>query len=141
MKAWLPLSGTLSVFAICFGAVALVPGPTLDLSSIESGVSPGEDFYQYANGGWLARNPIPPEFSIWGGFAELAERNRAILHEILEKTAQADSLAKAEPGRNQQKLGDFYASGMDEATINREGSSPLQTELRQIDQVQDKVGF
>src|SRR6516165_9642848 len=141
MKAWLPLSGTLSVFAICFGAVALVPGPTLDLSSIESGVSPSDDFYRYANGGWQARNPIPPEFSVWGGFVELAERNRAILHDILEKTAQADSLAKAEPGSIQQKLGDFYASGMDEATVNREGISPLQTELRQIDQVQDKVGF
>jgi putative endopeptidase len=66
------LSGILSVFSICFGVVAVVPGPTLDLSSIESGVSPGDDFYQYANGGWLARNPIPPEFSIWGGFVELA---------------------------------------------------------------------
>jgi predicted metalloendopeptidase len=141
MKSSLLLSGILSVFTFCLGAIAIAPGPTLDLSSIESGVSPGEDFYQYANGVWLARNPIPPEFSIWGGFAELAERNRAILHEILEKTAQTDSLAKAEPGSIQQKLGDFYASGMDEATINREGISPLQTELRQIDQVQDKVGF
>src|SRR6516164_7671951 len=141
MKPSLLLSGTLSVFAICFGAVALVPGPTLDLSSIESGVSPSDDFYQYANGGWLVRNPIPPEFSVWGGFVELAERNRAILHDILEKTAQADSLAKAEPGSIQQKLGDFYASGMDEGTINREGVSPLQTELRRIDQVQNEAEF
>jgi predicted metalloendopeptidase len=141
MKPSLLLSGILFVFAICFGAIAVAPGPTLDLSSIESGVSPSDDFYQHANGGWLARNPIPPEFSIWGGFAELAERNRAILHEILEKTAQADSLAKAEPGSIQQKLGDFYASGMDEGTINREGVSPLQTELRRIDQVQNEAEF
>jgi putative endopeptidase len=141
MKPSLLLSGLLFIFAICFGAVAIVPEPTLDLSSIESGFSPGDDFYQYANGGWLARNPIPPEFSIWGGFVELAERNRAILHEILEKTAQADSLAKAEPGSIQQKLGDFYASGMDESTINREGISPLQRELGRIDQVQDKAEF
>jgi putative endopeptidase len=139
MKPSLLLSGILFVFAICFGAIAVAPGPTLDLSSIESGVSPSDDFYQYANGGWLARNPIPPEFSIWGGFVELAERNRGILHEILEKAAQADSLAKAEPGSIQQKLGDFYASGMDEGTINREGISPLQTELRRIDQVQNEA--
>jgi putative endopeptidase len=141
MKPSLLLSGILFVFAICFGAIAVAPGPTLDLSSIESGVSPSDDFYQYANGGWLARNPIPPEFSIWGGFVELAERNRGILHEILEKAAQADSLAKAEPGSIQQKLGDFYASGMDEGTINREGISPLQTELRRIDQVQNEAEF
>src|SRR6516162_1609561 len=141
MKPSLLLSGILSVFAICLGAIAIAPGPTLDLSSIESGVSPGEDFYQYANGAWLARNPIPPEFSIWGGFVELAERNRAILREILEKTAQADSLAKAEPGSIQQKLGDFYASGIDEATVNREGIRPLQTELRRINQLQDKAEF
>ena len=141
MKPSLLLSGTLSVFAMCFGVVAEVLGPTLDLSSIEARVSPGDDFYQYANGAWLARNPIPPEFSIWGGFVELAERNRAILREILEKTAQADSLAKAEPGSIQQKLGDFYASGMDEATVNREGIRPLQTELRRINQLQDKAEF
>jgi putative endopeptidase len=71
----------------------------------------------------------------------LAERNRGILHEILEKAAQADSLAKAEPGSIQQKLGDFYVSGMDEGTINREGISPLQTELRRIDQVQNEAEF
>jgi predicted metalloendopeptidase len=141
MKRFLLVSSILFVLAICFGVVADVPGPTLDLSSIQSGVSPGDDFYQYANGGWLTRNPIPPEFSIWGGFVELAERNRAILHEILEKTAQTDSLAKAEPSSIQQKLGDFYASGMDEATVNREGISPLQTELKRIDQVQDKTEF
>lgn len=141
MKPSLLLSGTLSVFAMSFGVVAEVLGPTLDLSSIEARVSPSDDFYQYANGAWLARNPIPPEFSIWGGFVELAERNRAILREILEKTAQADSLAKAEPGSIQQKLGDFYASGMDEATVNREGIRPLQTELRRINQLQDRAEF
>src|SRR6516162_9349154 len=107
MKPSLLLSGILSVFAICFGAVAVVPGLTLDLSSIEAGVSPGDDFYQYANGGWLAKNPIPPEFSSWGGFVELAERNRAILHEILEKAAQAASLAKTEPGAFNRNLAIF----------------------------------
>src|SRR5262249_23626544 len=89
----------------------------------------GDDFYQYANGGWLAKNPIPPEFSIWGGFVQLAERNRAILREILEKAAQSDSLEKAEPGGIQQKLGDFYASGMDEAAVNREGIAPISANL------------
>jgi putative endopeptidase len=139
MKFSLLLSGSLSFFAL--GVVALSAGTTLDLAAIDSRISPGDDFYQYANGAWLAKNPIPPEFSIWGGFVQLAERNRAILHEILEKTAHADSLAKAEPGSIRQKLGDFYASGMDEASINGEGIAPLKAELNRIDQVQGRTGF
>src|SRR5260370_40404673 len=114
MKRSFLLSGT--PVALCFGIAVGVAGPTLDLANIDSKISPGEDFYQYANGGWLASNPIPPEFSIWGGFVQLAERNRAILHEILENTARPDSLSKAEAGRIQQKVGDFYPSGMDHAT-------------------------
>ena len=139
MKFCLLLSGAFSLFGL--GLVALSAGTTLDLAAIDSRISPGDDFYQYANGGWLAKNPIPPEFSIWGGFVQLAERNRAILREILEKTAQSDSLEKAEPGGIQQKLGDFYASGMDEAAVNREGIAPLKPELSRIDQVQDRTGF
>src|SRR5437879_8793756 len=116
MKFSLLLSGCLSFLSL--GIVAVPAGTTLDLTAIDSRISPGNDFYQYANGFWLARNPIPPEFSIWGGFVELAERNRAILHEILENTAQPQSLAKEEPGSIQQKLGDFYASDRKSTRLN-----------------------
>jgi predicted metalloendopeptidase len=139
MKFSLLLSGGLSFLAL--GIVAVSAATTLDLTAIDSRISPGDDFYQYANGGWLAKNPIPPEFSIWGGFVQLEERNRAILHEILEKTAQPDSPEKVEPGSIRQKLGDFYASGMDEAAANGEGIAPLKAELSRIDQVRDRTGF
>jgi putative endopeptidase len=139
MKLSSRLSPHLSASAFFFAVAVLSSGQTLDLASIDSQVSPGQDFYLYANGGWLARNPIPPEFSIWGSFVELAERNRAILHQILEKTAQADSPAKE--GSLAQKLGDFYGSGMDETAINREGIIPLQAELSRIDRVEDLRGF
>jgi len=139
MKFSLLLPGSLFFYALGLSTVSA--GTTLDLTAIDSRVSPGDDFYQYANGGWIAKNPIPPEFSIWGGFVQLEERNRAILHEILEKTAQRDSLQMAEPGRIQQKLGDFYASGMDEVAVNGEGIAPLKAELNRIDQVQDRTGF
>src|SRR3984893_11493070 len=139
MKLFFQLSGSLFVFALCCGIAVGVAGPTLDLANIDSKTSPGDDFYQYANGGWLASNPIPPEFSIWGGFVELAERNRAILHEILENASRPDSLSKAEVGSVQQKLGDFYASGMDEARVNAEGITPLKPVLSRIDQIQNKA--
>src|SRR5262249_20723539 len=139
MKFSLLFSGALSFLTL--GFVAVSAGTTLDLAAIDSQISPGDDFYQYANGGWLAKNPIPPEFSIWGGFVQLAERNRGILREILEKAARPDSLEKAEPGGLEQKLGDFYASGMDEVAINGEGIDPLKLELNRIDQVQDRTGL
>jgi putative endopeptidase len=141
MKLSFLSSGGLSVFALWFSVAAVAAGPTLDFAGIDPGILPGDNFYRYANGGWLSKNPIPPQFSIWGSFVELAERNRAILHEILETTSRPDSLAKAESGSIQQKLGDFYASGMDEATVNKDGIVPLGGELSRIDKVQDKTGF
>jgi putative endopeptidase len=141
MKFSLLLSSGLLILPLCFDVAPLTAGPTLDLAGLDSKISPGNDFYQYANGVWLATNPIPPEFSIWGGFVELAERNRAILHEILENTAQPESLAKEEPGSIQQKLGDFYASGMDEATVNADGIAPLKAELDRIDGVKNSTEF
>jgi putative endopeptidase len=139
MKLFFQLSGGLLVSALCFGIAVGAAEPTLDLANIDAKTLPGDNFYQYANGGWLASNPIPPEFSIWGGFVELAERNRAILHEILENTSRPDSLSKAEAGSIQQKLGDFYASGMDEARVNAEGITPLKPVLDRIDQIQNNA--
>jgi putative endopeptidase len=134
-------SARLSVLTLCVNLAAVTASFALDLTGIDSKLSPGDDFYKYANGVWIATNPIPPEFSQWGSFTELAEHNRAILHEILENAAQPQSLAKAEPGSIQQKLGDFYASGMDEATVNADGIAPLKAELDRIEGVQNATDF
>ncbi len=89
---------------------------------------PCEDFYKYADGGWRARNPIPAEYPSWGTFNELAERNREALHKILEKLAAE----KHAQGTEEQKLGDFYASCMDEAAVESAGSKPLDADLARI---------
>jgi len=91
-----------------------------------------QDFYHFADGGWLKKNPIPPEYPSWGTFSELAERNREAMHGILEKLSRE----KAAPGSDEQKLGDFYASCMDEAAIEAQGTRPIAPELDRIEKIQ-----
>jgi predicted metalloendopeptidase len=88
-----------------------------------------DDFYQYANGGWIAKNEIPPAFSTWGITSPLREKNIATLHEILEDAAKNTAAAK---GSNEQKIGAFYASCMDEAKVEATGASPLAPEIAAI---------
>jgi len=101
----------------------------VDLTSLDKTCKPCEDFFRYANGAWLTSNPIPPAYPSWGRFNELAEKNREELHQILE---QAAANSKATPGSIEQKIGDFYASCMDEKQVNEAGAAPLATEFRLI---------
>ena len=99
-----------------------------EIKAMDKAANPCTDFYQYACGGWIKNNPIPPDQSRWGRFSELAERNRDTLHEILEEAA------KGGPGRDSvtQKIGDYYAACMDEKGIDAKGLAPLQGELDRI---------
>src|SRR6185369_5317374 len=101
-----------------------------DTAGMDSKTAACADFYQYANGGWLAANLIPPAYSAWGVANILNEKTRDSLHEILE--AEAKNTA-AKKGSNEQKVGDYYASCMDEAKIEVENLKPLQSELALID--------
>jgi putative endopeptidase len=101
----------------------------VDITILDKTCKPCEDFFHYANGLWLAKNPVPPAYPAWGRFTELAERNRELLHQILE---QAAANTKAAPGSNEQKIGDFYASCMDEKQVNAAGTKPLDAELARI---------
>jgi endothelin-converting enzyme/putative endopeptidase len=104
------------------------------VKNLDPSVSPCVDFYQYACGGWMKSNPIPADQSRWGTFEELAERNREILHQILE-----DAAGPA-PNRDAvtQKIGDYYAACMDEKAIDAKGIAPLQPELDRIRNLKDK---
>jgi predicted metalloendopeptidase len=120
--------------------------PPLDPQNMDTSVKPQDDFYLYANGGWIKRNPIPPEFARWGSFNQLAEQNNDALHEIVEKASAVASKVAAKPNVEKeasaelQKVGDFYASGMDEKAIDTTRVKPLEDEFKRIDAIKDRSG-
>lgn len=97
-------------------------------------VNPADDFFKYANGGWFKNNPIPSTEQSNGIFRTIADTINNQIKQICEKSAQDES---AEKGSNKQKIGDFYASGMDSITINKAGISPLKSEFAKIDAIKD----
>jgi len=125
--------------------------PGFDPAAMDRSVPPCDDFYRFACGGWLARNPVPADRPRYGRFNELQERNQAILREILEKAARASGAGPAggSGGRaasapqldNDRKLGDFYASCMDEAAIEKKGVSVLKPSLDRIAAVKSREGL
>ncbi|HUD64606.1 MAG TPA: M13 family metallopeptidase [Candidatus Sulfotelmatobacter sp.] len=105
-----------------------------DVNAMDKSIDPCVDFYHYACGTWLKKNPVPPDKAAYGRFTELADRNREILRGVLEKATAAN------PGRsaNEQKIGDYYASCMDESSIEKKGTAALQPELARIDALKGK---
>src|SRR6266436_9362943 len=112
--------------------------PPLDPKNMDTSVKPGDDFFRYANGAWIKRTEIPPEYSRWGAFNELIERNNDALHVIAEKASKTKADPKTAP--EMQKVGDYYGSGMDEKTIEAMRTKPLEDELKRIDGVKDRQG-
>src|SRR5260370_698276 len=82
-----------------------------DTANLDNTCKPCDDFFQFAMGGWMKSNPVPPEYSTWGSFTVLADKNQQGLRQILEASAKAD----APSGSNERKIGDFYSSCMDTA--------------------------
>lgn len=108
----------------------------LHLDWRDTTVSPQDNFYNYANGNWIKNNPIPPEYAGWGSFSALQEKVQKVIHQLV---IQAANDKQAKPGSIEQKVGDFYYSGMDEALINKVGVSPLKQEFDQIENIKTKA--
>lgn len=109
-----------------------------DVARMDPTAAACTDFYQYANGNWLKATQIPAAYSSWGSFNILAEYNRDTLHKILDESAKD---AKAVKGTNRQKIGDFYATCMNESGREAEGIKPLAPELARIDKINDVKGI
>lgn len=119
-------AGSLIVMSIVTCTMAQSSG--FDLSRMDRSADACDDFFQFANGNWVKNTPIPASQSRWGSFNILAESNRDVLHDILEKAAKTKSPVDS----NMQLIGDYYASCMDEARIEKAGATPLAGYMRQI---------
>ena len=107
------------------------------LKTMDTAVKPGDDFFKYANGTWLRKNPIPPAYAAWGIGNVVEEELRDRMKKINEDALNAN----AAKGSNTQKIGDFYYSGMDTVEIEKQGLSPLKDELAKIEAIKDVKGL
>src|SRR6476661_10594934 len=103
----------------------------IDRSTFDLSVKPGDDFYNYVNGNWIKRNPIPPEYSRWGAFPKLRDDNLLALREILDDLSKQTETLSDE----RRKLRDFYQTAMDEPAIERLDASPLKPSLENIEKI------
>ncbi|HYB53113.1 MAG TPA: M13 family metallopeptidase [Thermoanaerobaculia bacterium] len=119
------------------GEISALRLKTLDTAGMDTSASACTDFYQYADGGWIAKNPIPADRPRWGSFDELRQRNVDDLHRILDRLSANPPAA----GTEERKVADFYAACMDEAGIEARGLAPIEPELSKIEAIHDLPGL
>ncbi len=117
---------------LCLAGVAYAG---IDPRNFDLSVKPQDDFDQFANGSWKKAHPVPAAYSRWGAFNEVDEFNKAALHTILDRAVAAER-----PDAIEKLVGDFYASGMNEAAIEKVGFAPLAPELDRIAAIKDLAG-
>jgi predicted metalloendopeptidase len=108
------------------------PPSGVDFSALDRSTRPQDDFYQFANGGWLDRTEIPAIYSGYTVYHEVHERAEEALRRIIETAAAAPG----EPGSESQQVGDIFTSWMDTETIDRRGIEPARSLLDEIDRVE-----
>ncbi len=142
---WLPLL----LLPLAFRAISLRaedplvtnPPPAVDPAFLDPATKPGDDFFTYANGGWLKHTAIPGDHSGWGITQEMEETNENVLHKILDDCAAGAANGQAAPGTPRQKVGDLYRSGMDVAAVNAAGLQPMAPWFDAIDKLPDRAGL
>src|SRR5271163_621528 len=112
--------------------------PVLDSSAMDRTVDPCVDLYSYSCGAWVKNNPIPPDQSSWSIYGKLEDDNRAQLRVILEDAAKLSGTRDPATHGTIQKIGDYYASCVDEAAIEKLGAQPLLPELTRIEGLKSK---
>src|SRR5579859_4640500 len=128
-------------FAITIGIFCFIGGTSIaadvplksgiERSYFDDSVKPGQDFFQYVNGGWLKKNPIPPDQSSWGVDQVMHEQTLKWLRDIIESLAN-----KTGVGPNEQKIHDLYATATDDAKLQMDGAAPLKDEFDAIAKAQ-----
>lgn len=122
------LTAAFVLYSFALGTMAQTKA--FDVSRMDTTADACDNFFQFANGTWVKNTPIPPSQSRWGSFNMLADSNRDVEHDILEKAA------KQKGAKGDMKLiGDFYSSCMDEAAIEKAGAHPLDAEFARINNI------
>jgi putative endopeptidase len=110
------------------------PDVRFSVDMLDKDIDPCNDFYAYACSKWSAKNPIPADRPGWGRFDELQQRGEYIVRDILEKAAAGGASRSV----SEQKIGDYYASCMDESAIEKAGTQPLQADFESIAKLKSK---
>ena len=103
-------------------------GIGIHMENMNQEVAPGEDFYQYACGGWIKNNPLKPEYSRFGSFDAVSEANKEQIKSLIEELASTEQT----PGSEGQKIGDIYAMMMDSVRLNADGVRPILADMERI---------
>ncbi len=125
------------ILTACHQLTQQTQKPDVLASHIDTTVNPADDFFDYANGGWIKKNPIPPDETGWGIFQLVPNETLQRLHDINEEAA-AKNAAK---GTAEQKIGDYWKAAMDSARIEQQGIEPLKPYLDSIAAIHDAASL
>ena len=132
MKKIVLFAATMACMASCQNQTSKTPA--IDPANFDLSVAPNVDFYQYATGGWQARNPLKPEYSRFGSFDVIAENNQKRINDLFQEMTKLD----AAKGSVEQKISDLYQMGLDSARLNAEGAAPIEAGVRELLSLTDR---
>ena len=127
-KFYFPILALALSVAACNDKKAATQTGGIDVANLDRSVTPNQDFYQFACGGWMQAHPLTDEYGRFGSFDLLAENNRKQMQGLIEELAAK----KSEPGSVARKIGDLYNMAMDTVKLNGDGSTPIQPVLEKI---------
>ena len=131
----------ISLFTIAFAAVTMIScnntkqGIGIKMENLDTSVKPGDDFFQFADGGWNAAHPLTDEYARFGSFDQLAEDNRKQLKSLIDDIVAADN----PKGSNAQKIADLYKLVLDTARRDQDGLEPLKPWIEKIEAVKERM--
>ena len=136
MKGYLPLAMfALAALTGCEGKKeAEVSTNGIDLANLDTTAVRGDDFYQYACGGWMKNHPLSDEYARFGSFDQLSENNREQIKGLITELASKEQAA----GSVAQKVADVYKLAMDSDRLNKEGFAPAKTDFDEVTMIKDK---